>query len=72
MASPKKLVNPTVTPSVCLMFQVLAERLHQLQEMLSVPLFNAAWQTLAQHLDQACCTFVPTHFFTCDKPQLKM
>jgi hypothetical protein len=52
MASPKKLVNPTVTPSVCLMFQVLAERLHQLQEMLSVPLFNAAWQTLAQHLDQ--------------------
>jgi len=64
MASPKEMMNPTVTPSVCLMFQVLAERLHQLQEMLSVPLFNAAWQTLAQRLNQACCTFIPPHFFT--------
>jgi len=72
MASPKELVNPTVTPSVCLMFQVLAERLHQLQEMLSVSLFNAAWQTLAQHLNQACCTFIPPHFFTRDRPQFKM
>ncbi|KAJ4443065.1 hypothetical protein ANN_04715 [Periplaneta americana] len=54
MPSPKELVNPTVTPSVCLMFQVLAERLHQLQELLSVPLFSTAWQTLAQHLNQAC------------------
>ncbi|XP_069691163.1 RAD50-interacting protein 1 isoform X2 [Periplaneta americana] len=52
MPSPKELVNPTVTPSVCLMFQVLAERLHQLQELLSVPLFSTAWQTLAQHLNQ--------------------
>jgi hypothetical protein len=72
MASPKELVNPTVTPSVCLMFQVLAERLHQLQELLSVPLFSAAWQTLAQHLNQACGTFIPPQFFTCNTPQYKM
>ncbi|KAJ9577197.1 hypothetical protein L9F63_006254, partial [Diploptera punctata] len=52
MPSPKELVNPTVTPSVCFMFQVLAERLHQLQELLSVPLFTTAWQTLAQQLNQ--------------------
>lgn len=52
MPSPKELVNPTVTPSVCLMFQVLAERLHQLQELLSVPLFSEAWQKLARHLNQ--------------------
>lgn len=63
MPSPKELVNPTVTPSVCLMFQVLAERLHQLQELLSVPLFSEAWQTLACNLNQACDEHVP-HFLT--------
>jgi hypothetical protein len=36
------------------MFQVLAERLHQLQELLSIPLFSEAWQMLAHHLNQAC------------------
>jgi hypothetical protein len=59
MPSLKELVNPTVTPSVCLMFQVLAERLHQLQELLSVPLFSEAWQTLARHLNEACDKCVP-------------
>jgi hypothetical protein len=59
MPSPKELVNPTVTPSVCLMFQVLAERLHQLQELLSVPLFSEAWQTLARDLNQACDECMP-------------
>jgi hypothetical protein len=63
MPSPKELVNPTVTPSVCHMFQVLAERLHQLQELLSVPLFSEAWQTLASHLNQVCDECVP-QFFT--------
>ncbi|XP_068082045.1 RAD50-interacting protein 1 isoform X2 [Anabrus simplex] len=52
MTSPKELVNPSVTPSACSMFQVLAEKLHQLQELLSVPLFLLAWQTLAKDLCQ--------------------
>jgi hypothetical protein len=70
MSSPKELVNPTVSPSACLMFQVLAERLHQLQELLSVPLFSAAWQSLAQHLNQACGKFM-SQFLTCSRPQCK-
>lgn len=59
MSSPKDPVNQTITPSVCLMFQVLAERLHQLQELLSVPLFSTAWQTLAKDLNQVCSKFMP-------------
>ncbi|KAK7791157.1 hypothetical protein R5R35_013325 [Gryllus longicercus] len=52
MASPKELVNPSVTPTACPMFQVLAAKLHQLQEILSIPLFLSAWQTLAKNMSQ--------------------
>nr|CAD7409598.1 unnamed protein product [Timema poppensis] len=52
MPSPKDLVNPSVTPSACPMLQVLAAKLHQLQELLSVPLFSEAWRQMADHLCQ--------------------
>nr|CAD7571698.1 unnamed protein product [Timema californicum] len=52
MPSPKDLVNPSVTPSACPMLQVLAAKLHQLQELLSVPLFSEAWRKMADHLCQ--------------------
>ncbi|XP_049774024.1 RAD50-interacting protein 1 [Schistocerca cancellata] len=52
MPSPRELVSPSVTPSACPMFQVLATRLHQLQNLLSVPLFTETWEAIASELNQ--------------------
>lgn len=64
MESPKDLVQPTITPGACSMFQVSINRLHQLQEILAVTLFQQSWKSLATKLDQylyeeivAICSF---------------
>ncbi|XP_020708238.2 RAD50-interacting protein 1 isoform X2 [Athalia rosae] len=52
MQSEKDVVSLSVTSSGCPMFHELAARLHTLQEILALPLFNQAWKNLAAQLDQ--------------------
>ena len=56
MQSSKEIASFSVTPSGCPMFQELAMKLHDLQEALALPLFNQAWQNLAEQLDQVRTT----------------
>ncbi|XP_039289742.1 RAD50-interacting protein 1 [Nilaparvata lugens] len=51
MSSPHDEVSPQVTPSACPMFQVLAFKLHQLEQLLSHSLFTAAWKKIATQLN---------------------
>ncbi|KAL0278155.1 UNVERIFIED_CONTAM: hypothetical protein PYX00_000058 [Menopon gallinae] len=52
METSTDLIQPTITPSACPMFQVLINRLHQLQEILATTLFQQSWKCLATKLDQ--------------------
>ncbi|XP_057323091.1 RAD50-interacting protein 1 [Microplitis mediator] len=52
MQSDKELASLSVTPSGCLMFEELAARLHLMNQVLSLQLFNQAWRNVASQLDQ--------------------
>ncbi|XP_074095130.1 RAD50 interactor 1 [Cotesia typhae] len=52
MQNDKEVAYLSVTPSGCVMFEELGSRLHVMNEVLSLPLFNQAWRNVASQLDQ--------------------
>ncbi|XP_075231080.1 RAD50 interactor 1 [Lycorma delicatula] len=51
MSSPCDEISPSVTPTACPMFQVLAAKLHQLEQLLATPLFDSTWKKIATQLN---------------------
>lgn len=55
----KEVVSLSLSPSGCLMFQELSDRLHTLNQALALPLFKQAWKDLASQLDQVLYFVIP-------------
>jgi len=51
MPSQKDFVSLALSNSACEMLRVLKDHLHQIQQLLSKPLFNDFWQNLAARLN---------------------
>ena len=48
----KESVSFSVTPSGCIMFQEILNKLHNLHKVLASDLFKQSWKSLAMRLDQ--------------------
>lgn len=49
--SKEDVESNSLTPSACPMYQVLAEKLHQMNEKLAPKLFQLLWKSVATHLN---------------------